>query len=164
MAQPRSNREEGRGNEGQPARAGEEHPNAQEDQDGGQSVGKEADTLGRAFERRAEAVHPGDRGHEQEVGRTVDRRLAHVPDDPAAFGQVLRVAQQHGRVFLGPAAQVRLGMDVRGQGDEQQDDECDVERAEAAVLGDGGVGQGGARLAWARPAAAMSNRGHEPRA
>ena len=85
----------------------------------------------------------GHREQEQEVRAAVEGRLTQVPDDPVTVGQVLRVAQQHGRVLLRPSPQVDPGPDVPGQGEQEEKEKGDVRASDAA----GAVG------GWSRHAA-----------
>ena len=122
VAETRAEGQERRGEEGQRGRSTVQSAGSEVDDEDGGEMGPEADALCGRFERGAGPPEHGDQDHEQEVGGPVDGRLADVPNHAVPRGQVPRIAQEHGRVFLGPAAEVNDGAQVDEDGTEQERD------------------------------------------
>ena len=149
VIEPRPEGEKDRGDEGQGSGRPVQVAPAEVDEGHRRAVSAKAQTLSGGFERQADGVQPCHQQHEEEVGGPVDRRLADVPDDAVARREVLGVAEQHGRVFFGTAAEVDAEPRVKAQrAEEQRDDE--------------GVGAGDRRWTCGRQSAGKASNSGGP--
>ena len=105
-----------------------EPPSAKEDEKNRGRVGEEAEGPSRCLEAEPQFSKTAHEDHEEEVRRTVHGALADIPDDAVARGQVARVAQEHGGVFLGPAHHAEMCGNVPAEDEEKEDAETEIER------------------------------------